>query len=80
MVQLVVLSPLRFKVRLPQEVTPVLGSTLRLPCVAESGLRTTITWKKECKLSLYADTYFLANGALLVGYWVPAKFWGVALR
>ena len=43
-VLLIVYSPLRFKVRPPQEVTPNYGSTLRLPCVAESELSTTITW------------------------------------
>ena len=30
-VQLVVFSPLQFKVRPPQEITPLIGSTLRLP-------------------------------------------------
>ena len=41
--QLMVFSPLRFKVRPPQELTPVVGSTVRLPCVAESDLRPTLT-------------------------------------
>ena len=36
MVLLMVFSPLRFKVLPPREVTPVIGSTLRLPCLAES--------------------------------------------
>ena len=42
-VQLVVFSPLQFKVRPPQEITPLIGSTLHLPCVAASELRTTIS-------------------------------------
>ena len=37
--QLIIFSPLRFKVRPPQKVTPLFGSTLRLPCGAESDLR-----------------------------------------
>ena len=41
--RLIVYTRLRFKVRPPQEVTPgKFGSTLRLPCVAESDLRTTL--------------------------------------
>ena len=41
---LLVFSPLRFKMNLPQEVSPYMfGSTVRLPCVAESDLKTTIT-------------------------------------
>ena len=42
--QLIVYTPLWFKDRPPQEVTPVIGSTLRLPCVAESELSTTLAW------------------------------------
>ena len=63
-VQLVV-SPLRFKVRPPQEITPVIGSVLHLPCMAVSDLRTTITWERDQKSSLPAATYFLRNGTLL---------------
>ena len=47
MAQLMVFSPLRFKVRPPQELTPVVGSTVRLPCVADSDLRPTLTWTKD---------------------------------
>ena len=60
--QLMVFSSLRFKVRPPQEVTPVIGSTVRLPCVAESDLRTTITWTKDSKSSLPV----LMNGSLVL--------------
>ena len=65
-VQLVVFSPLQFKVRPPQEITPLIGSTLRLPCVAASDLRTTISWGKDRKSSLPAASYFLPNGTLLL--------------
>ena len=64
-VQLVVFSPLRFKIRPPQEITPLIGSTLRLPCVAASDLRTTTSWGKDRKSSLPAASYFLPNGTLL---------------
>ena len=65
-VQLVVFSPLQFKIRPPQEITPLIGSTLRLPCVAASDLRTTISWGKDRKSSLPAASYFLPNGTLLL--------------
>ena len=64
-VQLVVFSPLQFKIRPPQEITPFIGSTLRLPCVAASDLRTTISWGKDRKSSLPAASYFFPNGTLL---------------
>ena len=64
-VQLVVFSPLQFKLRPPQEITPFIGSTLRLPCVAASDLRTTISWGKDRKSSLPAASYVLTNGTLL---------------
>ena len=64
-VQLVVFSLLRFKVRPPQEITPVIGSILHLPCMAASDLRTTITWERDQKSSLPAAAYFLPNGTLL---------------
>ena len=64
-IQLMVFSPLRFKVRPPQEITPLIGSILHLPCVAASDLRTTITWERDHKSSLPAAAYFLPNGTLL---------------
>ena len=64
-VQLVVFSPLQFKIRPPQVITPSLGSNVRLTCLAESDLRPTIRWEKEGKLSLPVDTYFFPNGTLL---------------
>ena len=48
--QLTVFSPLRFKVRPPHEVTPLSGFNVRLPCLAESDLKPTVSWKKEGKL------------------------------
>ena len=41
-----VFSPLRFKGRPPQEVTPVIGYTVHLPCLAESDLSPTTYWRK----------------------------------
>ena len=64
--QLMVVARLRFKVRPPQEVTPVIGLTVRLPCVAESDLRTTITWTKNGKPSLPVDSNVLLNGTLVL--------------
>ena len=61
---LVIFSPLRFKVRPPQEVTS--GSTLRLPCVAESDLRPRITWIRDGKFSLPGEFFVLLNGTLVI--------------
>ena len=56
---------LRFKVHPPKEVTPnKFGSTVRLPCVAESDLRTTINWTKDGKSSLPANSNVLWTGTL----------------
>ena len=50
---LVIFPPLQFKVRPPLEVTPsAFGSSVHLPCMAESDLRTIITWTKDGKSSL----------------------------
>ena len=64
-VLVMVFSPLRFKVRPPHEVTPLSGFNVRLPCLAESDLKPIVSWKKEGKLLLPADTYVLTNGTLL---------------
>ena len=64
---LVIFSPLRFKVRPPQEVTSArFGSTLRLPCVAESDLRPRITWARDGKFSLPDEFFVLLNGTLVI--------------
>ena len=64
--QLIVYSPLRFRVLPPQEVTPVIGLTLRLPCVAESELSTTISWLKNGVSVLPANTHVLQSGTLVI--------------
>ena len=67
LVHLMVFSRLRFKVRPSQEVTPdVFGSTVLLPCVAESDLRPTITWTKDGQSSLPVDSNVLLNGTLVL--------------
>ena len=62
---LIIFSPLRFKVRPPQELT-WFGSTLRLPCVAESDLRPRITWIRDGKFSLPGEFFVLQNGTLVI--------------
>ena len=64
--QLVVFSRLRFKVRPPQELTPVIGFTVLLPCVTESYLRPTITWTKDGRSSLPVDSIVHLNGTLVL--------------
>ena len=64
--QIMIFSPLRFKVRPPQEITPMIGSTVRLPCVAESDLRTAIFWTMDGKSSLPVDFNVLRNDTLII--------------
>ena len=64
--QLMIVSPLRFKVRPPQEVTPLMGSSVHLPCIAESDLRPTIVWTKDGKSSLPVESSALENGTLVI--------------
>ena len=64
--QLTVFSPLRFKVRPPQEVTPVIGSTLRLQCVAESELSTTLAWAVDGASVLPVNVRVLQNNTLVI--------------
>ena len=66
-VLLMIFTPLRFKVRPPQAVTPVSSSTVRLPCVAESDLKLTITWEKDDKSSLPVGSRVLQNNTLVLG-------------
>ena len=63
---LMVFSRLRFKVRPPKEMTPMAGSTVHLPCVVESDLKTTITWTKHGRSSLPAGSNVLQNGTLVM--------------
>ena len=65
--QLTIFSPLRFKVRPPQELTPVIDvATVSLPCLAESDLKPIITWTKDGKPSLPVDSDVLQNGTLIL--------------
>ena len=65
--QLTIFSPLRFKVRPPQALTPKIDlATVPLPCLAESDLKTIITWTKDGKPSLPADSDVLQNGTLIL--------------
>ena len=64
--QLTVFSPLRFKVRPPQDVTPVIGSTLRLPCVAASELSTTLAWTMDGVSVLPVNARVLQNDTLII--------------
>ena len=64
--QLTVFSRLQFKVRPPQDVTPVVGFSVFLPCVAESELRTTKAWNKDGKSLLPVGTNVLQNGTLFI--------------
>ena len=65
----VIFFPLRFKIRPPQELTVMINisaRTLRLPCLAESDLKPTITWTKDGKASLPVDSDVLQNGTLIL--------------
>ena len=64
--QLTVFSPLRFKVRPPQEVTPVIGLTVRLPCVPGSELSTTLTWTMDGASVLPVNARVLQNNTLVI--------------
>ena len=64
--QLTVFSPLRFKVHPPQEVTPFIGLTLRLPCVAGSELSTTLTWTMDGASVLPVNARVLQNNTLVI--------------
>jgi len=60
----VIFSRLRFRVRPPQEVTPVIGYSVHLPCVAESDLKPTIDWTKEGNSLLPVGSKVLRNKTL----------------
>ena len=65
-VLLMVFSPLRFIVLPPRVVTPLTGYTIRFPCVAESDLRPSITWKKDGMSSLPETSNVHRNGTLVL--------------
>ena len=62
----VVFSPLHFKVRPPQEMTFVIGSTLRLPCAAKSELSTTLAWTMDGASVLPVNARVLQNNTLVI--------------
>ena len=64
-VQVVIFSPLRFKERPPNTLTPVVGSTVRLPCLAESDLKPTLTWTKDSS-TLPVGSRILQNNTLVL--------------
>ena len=69
MALVVIFFPLCFKIHPPQELTVMLNisaRTLRLPCLAESDLKPTITWTKDGKPSLPVDSDVLQNGTLIL--------------
>ena len=47
-------------------MTPVIGFSVDLPCVAESDLKPTIAWTKDGKTSLPVESNVLLNGTLLI--------------
>ena len=63
--QLIVFSPLRFKVKPPKEVTPAIGYTVHLPCMAESDLRPVISWSKDGSI-LPVGSRVLKNNTLVL--------------
>ena len=65
-VQVVIFSALQFSVRPPKQITPFLGSPVRLPCVAESDLSPTVTWLFHGKPSLPTDSNILQNNTLVI--------------
>ena len=65
-VQLVIFSPLRFKERPPKTLIPMVGSTVGLPCLAQSDLKPTLTWTKDGS-SLPVGSRILQNNTLVLG-------------
>ena len=62
----VMIFSLQFSVRPPRLLTLLLGSTLRLPCVAKSDLNPTVTWLKDGKPLLPVDSTILQNNTLVI--------------
>ena len=54
--QLMIFSRLQFQVRPPQELIPAIGSSVHLPCVAQSDLKPIITWTKDGKILLPVES------------------------
>ena len=64
-IQLVIFSRLRFQVRPPAQLTAVIRNPVRLPCVAQSDMRTTVMSLKGESLSLPAGYRILQNNTLI---------------
>jgi len=64
--QLMIFSRLRFKVRPPAQLTALIGSPVRLLCVAESSLKPTISWMKDGKPSLPVDSRIFQDNTLVI--------------
>ena len=47
-------------------MTPMAGSTVHLPCVVESDLKTSISWTKHGNSSLPAGSNVLQNGTPVI--------------
>ena len=62
----VMIFSLNFSVLPPKHLTPFLGSPVRLPCEAESDLSPKVTWLKDGKPLLPADTNILQNNTLII--------------
>ena len=65
-VQMTVFPRMRFFIRPPKALTPIIGSLVHLPCVPQSVLKTKVTWLKDGKLSLPVDTNILRNNTLVI--------------
>ena len=65
-VQLMVFTRLRFVVRPPRQLNPVVGYPVRLSCEAESDLKPIVTWLKDGKASLPVDSTILQNNTLVI--------------
>ena len=65
-IQVMIFQFLNFSVLPPKHLTPPLGLPVRLSCAAESDLTPSITWLKDGKPSLTADTNILKNNTLII--------------
>ena len=65
-IQVMIFQSLNFSVLPPKHLTPLLGLPVRLSCAAESDLTPSITWLKDGKPSLTADTNILKNNTLII--------------
>ena len=63
--QLMVFPRTKFKLRPPKEASALIGSSFHLHCVAESDIRTIITWTKDGKRLFPEGLTILNNGTLL---------------